>query len=58
MANVTGNIQPIRAEKNVIRIDLFDRYEVTTSGDGVKGAVYLPKGTTLAPGETVTLTRA
>jgi len=58
MANLTGTITQIREQKNIIDIDLYDRYEVTASANGVVGAVYVPKGQAFAASDTCTLTKA
>ena len=57
MANLTENISKKRAKKKVIREDIFNRYELAGSDDGILGEIFVPKDSdALAGSETVTLT--
>jgi hypothetical protein len=60
MANLTGTINQKREQKTVIREDLYIRYEVVSSANGVVGEVFVPKATaaSFATSETCTLTLA
>ena len=56
MANKTDTIKKQRAQKKVVKIDLYNRYEVVGSGN-LAGEIYIPRDTdNLATGQTVTLT--
>jgi len=58
MANQVGTATPLRARKNVVREDLYTRYEIASVGDNVKGEIFIRKGVTWDPAETVTITRS
>lgn len=56
MANQTGAATAQRAQKNIIDVDLYDRYEIT--GTNIAGELYVKKGVTFSASETCTLTKA
>jgi hypothetical protein len=54
MADHTGAATKERERKNIIDIDLYDRYVI--SGTGLNGEVFVLKSVTISSADTFTLT--
>lgn len=56
MADQTGTATQQREQKNIIKVDLYDRYEIT--GTNVRGSLYVLKSVSFSASDTCTLTKA